>query len=219
MPRVGAGTDHDAGAAADRRHLGAQRRRLHREFGPAGQPERSKTLAEGIQWGDYTFHAGSDVRLRHDFEVYELAYECAFVHQSTHQVAAGLDGHDTDNRVQLSGDATVTDSGGNTTPAFGTTRASSLPAPLHMFGIRVSWAVAPRWIVQAQGQSFRLSSDDYKGFWSDLRASATWMFSRHFGIGPGYDPFRMSGDASADASDGRLSTGRPGLQACLTGSC
>ena len=38
-------------------------------------------------------------------------------------------------------------------------------------------------------QYFRVSVDGYDGNWSDARVGATWMFSRHFGAGLGYDHF------------------------------
>jgi hypothetical protein len=180
--------------------------------------DRSKIIDRDVAWGDYTFQANGRVETRNQMEVYELAYEYAFMKQPTYEVAAILGLHYTDVTLQLSGNATVTLPDGSTSSAAATVRSNSVAAPLPVIGLRGAWVVAPQWLLEASGQWFRLSYDEYDGNWWDLRASATWMFSRNFGVGLGYNRFTTRLDVSKSDFNGKLKTGYSGLQAFLTGT-
>jgi hypothetical protein len=180
--------------------------------------ERSKIIDRDIAWGDYTFKADGQVDSRHEMEVYELAYEYAFMKQPTYEVAAIIGLHYTETKLQLSGNATVILPDGSTSIAEPTVRTNSLAAPLPVIGLRGAWVVAPQWLVEASGQYFGLDYEGVDGSWSDLRASATWMFNRNFGLGLGYNRFSMRVDASKNDFNGRLKTSYGGLQAFLTGT-
>lgn len=180
--------------------------------------ERSKVLADAVKWGDYTFQAGSNVNFKHEMEIIELAYEYAFMRQPTYEVSASLGVHYTDNTIQLDGAAIITNPDGTTSTESRATKISSVAAPLPVIGLHGAWAVAPQWVLDAQIQYFRLSYDEYDGSWSDLRLGATWMFSRNFGVGMGYNYFSSRVDVTKASFNGRLNTSYSGLQAYLTGS-
>lgn len=179
---------------------------------------RTKVLQEDIAWGDYTFLSGSSARFRQKLQVFELAYEYAFMRTPTYEVAATIGVHYSELKLQLSGRADITDSEGNTTEATATTKSDSLPAPLPVVGLRAGWVVAPDWYVDTSAQFFRVKAGAFDGNWSDLRVSATWMFHRNYGVGLGYDRFATRVDVSKDDFDGRLKTSYSGLQAYLTGT-
>ena len=180
--------------------------------------ERSKVIDRDVTWGDYTFKADGRVDSRHEMEVYELAYEYAFMKQPTYEVSAIIGLHYTDTTLQLSGNATLTLPDGSTTTAEPTVRKNSVAAPLPVIGLRGAWVVSPQWLLEASGQFFKLNYDGIDGNWSDLRASATWMFSRNFGLGLAYNRFTMRIDAEKNNFNGNLKTGYGGLQAFLTGT-
>jgi hypothetical protein len=179
---------------------------------------RSKTLAEDVKWGDYTFLAGSNLQLEQDYKIYELAYEWAFMRSPTYELAASFGVHYFDINLKLSGTATVTDSSGNTSTSGSRSRESDLPAPLPMIGIRGGWVVAPNWYLDAQAQWLKVNIDGYDGNWSDVRVGATWMFHRNFGVGLCYNWFGTNVDVSKDTYNGKLKLGYSGLQAYLTGT-
>ena len=179
---------------------------------------RSRVLEEDVRWGDYTFRQGSRTDFRQEFEAINVAYEYAFMRRPTYELAASVGVHYLDFKLQLSGDASVTDSNGNTTNVAGATQTSSVPAPLPMIGLRGGWAVSPSWFLDAQAQLFKLKYDNYDGNWSDLRLGATWMFSRNFGLGVAYNRFATRVDVEKDDFNGRLKLGYSGVQAYLTGT-
>jgi hypothetical protein len=175
---------------------------------------RARAIDRDISWGDATYQLGASVEMVSKLSVYELAYEYAFVREPTYEVAASGGVHYMDISLQLSGAATVN---GATVAQF-SRQTSTLPAPLPVIGLRAGWAVSPQWYLGAQGQLFAIKVDGYDGTWTDVRLDATWMFSRHFGLGMGYNYFGATINVDRPAFNGSLSFGYSGLQAFLTGS-
>jgi hypothetical protein len=178
---------------------------------------RTKTLAQDLSWGDYTFQSGSYLESQSKLTVYELAYEYAFMRKPDYEVAASAGVHYMDMSLQFSGTATYND-GTTTSSASFTSKTSNLPAPLPVIGVRGGWAIAPQWYLDAQAQYLQIQSQGYDGYWSDLRAGATWMFSKHFGVGMGYNAFSVNVKVNRPNFDGKLKMGYSGLQAFLTGT-
>ncbi len=87
-----------------------------------------------------------------------------------------------------------------------------------MIGTRAMWAITPNIYVEPEIQVFKLKFDAYDGTWTDLRIAAKWMFSRHFGVGLGYDYFHVGVDVSKAKFNGNVTLGYSGLQAMLVGS-
>jgi hypothetical protein len=178
--------------------------------------DRTKIVDQSLAWGDATYGIGARVDFRHELEIFELAYEYAFVRQPAYELAASLGVHLTDLTLQLSGNASLTRPDGSIETASATTRSSSLPAPLPVIGLRGGWVIAPNWYVDGLVQYFRASLGGYDGYWSDIRVGATWMYNRHVGIGLGYNRFATSLKIERDDFNGRLRTGYSGLQAYLS---
>jgi hypothetical protein len=180
--------------------------------------KKSRAISENIEWGDYTFQAGANVDSERKFSIYELAYEYAFIHKPTYEVAGTFGVHYMDLSLKLSGNATFTDSNGVVHAATFSTREASVPAPLPVLGIRAGWAVAPDWYVDVQAQYFSLKINNIDGRVTDFRTSGTWMFSRNFGVGLGYNRFVTTVDVEKNDFNGRAQIGYSGLQLFLTGT-
>jgi hypothetical protein len=178
--------------------------------------DRSRVIDRSISWGNATYELGARVDLRHELEIFELAYEYAFIRRPDYELAASLGVHVTNTTMQLSGIANVTRPDGSVENAAATTRSSSLPAPLPVIGLRGGWVIAPNWYVDGLVQYFRASLGGYDGYWSDIRIGATWMYNRNVGIGLGYNRFATNLKVDRNDFDGRLRTGYSGLQTYLT---
>jgi hypothetical protein len=179
---------------------------------------RSRALANDVKWGDFTFEKDSNVSADTKYSITELAYEYAFMRQPGHEVAATIGVHYTEISLKLSGAAAITDPNGVTTRLAFTSKEASAPAPLPVIGLRAGWVVAPSWYVDAQGQYFKVKVGGVDGSVSDVRVGATWMFSRHLGIGLGYNRFITTVNVAKDSFDGRLRFGYSGLQTYLSGT-
>ncbi len=180
--------------------------------------KKTRTIDKDITWGDYTFLANGQVTAEDKFTVYELAYEYAFMREPTYEVVGTFGVHYLDMSLRLSGNATVTLPDGTVQPANFESKTSALPAPLPVLGVRGGWEVAPNWYLDASAQVFKVKIGDYDGNWWDLRANATWMYNRHFGLGAGWNKFTAHVDVDKTNFHGSLNTGYSGLLVFLTGS-
>jgi hypothetical protein len=178
----------------------------------------SRVIDRPIEWGDYSFTVGGNVNADTKFRIGEVAYEYAFKHEPTYELAASVGVHYAGLKVTLSGAATVTDANGTATELPAAIVTKNVPAPLPVVGLRGGWAVSPHWYLDAQAQYFSMKMNGYDGYVSDLRAGASWMYSRHVGIGLGYNRFVTNIDVSRDNFDGRLRFGYSGLLLYLTGA-
>jgi hypothetical protein len=174
---------------------------------------RDKVLDRDINWDDVTYHVGANVHYENKVSIYELAYEYAFLRAPTYEVAATGGIHYSKFELLLSGTGTV----GNNPGSF-QSKSSSLPAPLPVVGIRGGWAFAPDWYGEALGQLFKVNIDGYNGNWFDARLGVTWMFTRNFGAGLGYNRFTTRVDVSKSNFNGNVKFGYSGIQAYLTGT-
>jgi hypothetical protein len=98
------------------------------------------------------------------------------------------------------------------------TETAGVTAPLPVFGLRGLWALSPNWFIDAQAQYFALKIDNVDGRVTDLRAGLTWMFSKHVGIGAGYNQFVTNIDVTRPAFEGSLKWHYSGAQVFITGS-
>lgn len=179
---------------------------------------RSRAIDRNIQWGDATFQAGAAVEAIHKLRIAELAYEYAFLRSPTYEVAGSIGVHYTGVKLNLSGQATITDASGNTSTAGFTSKQSSTPVPLPVIGIRGGWAVTDSIVLDASAQYFKAKINNYDGHLSDLRVGATWMFTKNFGAGLGYDTFATTIDAKKSSFNGTVKLGYSGVQLYLTGA-
>ncbi len=179
---------------------------------------RTRTLDRDFAWGDYTFAANASVSAQTKLAVYELSYEYAFIKQPNFELSAGAGVHMLDMSIKLSGQATFTDVNGNVSPTSYSSTNSNLPAPLPVIGARAAWAVTPNIIIEPEFQWLKIHYDAYDGDWWDLRVAGKWMFSRHFGVGLGYDYFKANVGVDKSNFSGNVSLGYQGLQAMLVGS-
>jgi hypothetical protein len=180
----------------------------------------TRILNQALAWGDYTFKVGGQVTAETEFRVYELGYEWAFLRRPNYEIVAMAGIHLVDLTLKLSGNAALTvdtPTGPIEQAAAFTTRSNSVPAPLPVFGFRGDWAVSQNVYLDASGQMFSLSYQGINGNWSVLRAGGTWMFSKHFGIGLGYERFVVHADVGKEAFTGRLNFGYQGLLIYLRG--
>jgi hypothetical protein len=180
--------------------------------------EGSRQLDRTITWGDYSFAVGAQVSAETRVRVAELANEYAFTRTTTYEVEGTIGIHYIDTELKLSGVAGFTDSNGVVQAAQSVTRESNAPAPLPVIGLRAGWVVAPQFYVDAQAQFFKVKPDEYDGTLTNLRLAGTWMFSRNFGVGLGYDYFGTDVEVERTGFNGNMQVDYSGLQLFITGT-
>jgi hypothetical protein len=161
---------------------------------------RSRTLSEEINWGDETFPVNAKVDGEFDFDVYELAYEYAFLRRDTYEVSGTIGLHYTELSLSLAAEAAS--SGG--TLAADIKEEGSVGAPLPVIGLRGLWQLPHHFWIDLQAQFFAISIDEYDGNLQDYKIMATWQPKKWLGIGLGYNRFTVDVDVDADRFNGSL---------------
>lgn len=180
--------------------------------------KRTQVLKENVPFGEYVFQTGTSATLQDRSEIWQVAYEYAFLRNPQLELSAMLGVHVADIAMQVSGNANKVDASGNVINTGFATRSADALAPMPVVGLRAAWAASPNWYLEGQAQLFALKSNNYKGTWANLRVGATWMFNHHFGVGLGYDIFGTRLDVDKSNFDGRVKLGYRGVQAYITGT-
>ena len=162
--------------------------------------EHSRVLDEDVEWGDETFPASARAQGEFNFDVYELAYEYAFLERDNYEIAASIGVHYTELELTLSAEAEA--SGG--TLAADISETGNVGAPLPVIGLRGLWALPRDFWIDLSAQYFALEIDEYDGSLVNLRAIVLWQPSQWLGIGLGYDRFAVDLDVTKDRFDGSL---------------
>jgi hypothetical protein len=162
--------------------------------------DETRRLDRDIDWGDETFPVDARVRAQFDFDVYELAYEYAFLRRDAWELTGSIGLHYTDLALALS--ARAESSGGTLTRDI--REEGSVGAPLPVIGLRGLWALPHDLWIDASAQYFALSIDEYDGSLSDLRAALLWQPKRWLGLGIGYNRFGVDVDVERSGFRGSL---------------
>ena len=162
--------------------------------------DASRTFEEDIEWGDETFPVDARVRGEFSFDVYELAYEYAFLRRDNYEVSGSFGLHYTE--LELTMSAKAESSGGTLTRDI--SQSGNIGAPLPVIGLRGQWALPYNLWIDAGAQYFQISIDEYDGNLTDLRATITWQPKTWLGIGLGYNQFSVDVDVEKDRFNGSL---------------
>jgi hypothetical protein len=162
-------------------------------FGIDRAGERTIAFDPPIQIGDETYSGGtlySDI----DYTLYKLGYAYSFYHSPKVELSftAGLN--------ITSYNLKFESSAGDKAESAGFT------APLPMFGLRMGYAITPKWSVSYLAEQFFIEFEDtFKGALINYELSTEYKLFKHFAIGAGFA--RMSTDVkvSADNWEGSVS--------------
>lgn len=158
----------------------------------------TRTLEDEIEFGDTTYPVDAQVRARNDTEILQVSYEYSFLQRPSYELAASIGIH------RLSFDLALDADLGGTGQSASRHESAQTHGPLPVFGLRGTWALTDSLLLNAQVKFFAISFDDYSGNIQDWKADLTWMFTRHVGIGVGYNAFRFNVDVDKPAFDGSL---------------
>jgi hypothetical protein len=159
-----------------------------------------RTTSRDIEWGDEVIPVDTEVKAESSFDVYELAYEYAFMRRDTFELAANIGLHYADISLTLAAKAST--SGGSLDEDV--KEEATLAAPLPVIGLRGTWALPYNFSIDASAQYFAVSIDEYDGSLQDYRIGVTWQPRKWLGVGLGYDRFSVDVDVEKDSFTGSL---------------
>jgi hypothetical protein len=135
--------------------FGDSKRHKVRALAFAMNRERTEAIDEEINWGDVTYPVNAKVDAKFEFSVIELAYEYAFWQRDNYEVNGSIGLHYTSLEASLKASSTTT---GQT---LNLSNEASVDAPLPVIGLRGIWKLPHNFFIDAQGQFFALSIDEY----------------------------------------------------------
>lgn len=170
-----------------------------------------RRIDEDIIWDGDLIPVDALARGTFGFEVYEAAYEYAFVKRPDLEVAGSVGLHYTQLEATLLAEVQAGD--GSAVVERGGT--ADVDAPLPVFGARGLWRLGRDFYADMLGQAFYLSVGDHQGRILNWRASLLWQWHPRVGVGLGYDWFRVDIDSEADGFQGAMDWTYEGPQAFL----
>jgi hypothetical protein len=160
-----------------------------------------RTLDEEIDWGDATYPVDAEIKSEFSFDIYELAYEYAFLRRDNYELSGTIGLHWATLSAELKGEASFV--GGE--PVSGTVRSEgSVDLPLPVIGLRGLWSLSHGFWIDASAQFFALSIDEYDGSLQDYRVAVLWQPKRWLGVGVGYNQFSVDVDVEQDRFEGNI---------------
>jgi len=147
-----------------------------------------KTLTAELQIGDEIYSANETVNSDINYTLYKVGYGYSFYRSSKVElnVTAGLNITRYDLQFNL-------ENGGNVETA-------GFTAPLPMFGLRMSYAMTPKWTINYVAESFVIDVESkFRGVLLNNELNIEYRLMKHFALGAG--AARSSIDASIESSD------------------
>ena len=84
--------------------------------------------------------------------------------------------------------------------------------PLPLFGLAFDYYITPKWMVTLKGGYFQLSINEFTGKILNLGANVEYQFTKMFGLGLGYDGFRLNVEAEDKGSFAEVDYKYSGVQ-------
>lgn len=175
--------------------------------------QATRSIDRTIQFGDATYPANAAVTAQNNVSIAELAYQYDFFVRDHISLGANLGIHNVNYKLRLTGNTTT--NGGTSTSESQTASASG---PLPMIGLAGIFRVNPRFYFTAGVQGLKVTVNPYSGSLWDVGGTVVWQPFTHFGIGGGYDFFRLSADVNAHSFNGSLTWRYSGPRAFVSGS-
>ena len=160
----------------------------------------SRVIDEDIEFGGDLYPVNAKVSSEFSFDIYELAYEYAFLKRDTYEVDGSIGLHMASLGMALK--AKAADSGGALLADV--EREGTVDAPLPVIGLRGIWELPHHFSIDAGAQFFSLSIDQYDGSLQDYRLMVNWQPKKWLGFGLGYNQFDVDVDVDGDKFNGNL---------------
>jgi hypothetical protein len=173
----------------------------------------TKTLSRDITINDTVYPTSVSVTTKLSTTVTALSYEYAFLQRDNYEITGSAGLHAIKFGFNVSGVGSV-----NGQTAQARTEASSVTAPLPVFGLRGLWQFSPKWYLDGQVQYFAIKIDKIDGRVTNAQLGVTRMFGDHFGVGAGWNTFTTRVGVEKDRFNGSLKWRYSGAQIFVTAS-
>jgi len=161
----------------------------------------SLTLQEDIEFGGEIYPVDAKINSEFGFDIYELAYEYAFLKRETYELDGSIGLHLMSLGMALNAKASTPGVGG---VSGDIRRKGTLDAPLPVIGLRGIWQLPRNFWVDAGVQVFSANIDQYDGSLQDYRVMVNWQPKKWLGLGFGYNQFNVDLKVDGDNFKGNV---------------
>jgi hypothetical protein len=153
--------------------------------------DASRTLDEQITIGDEVFDVGLQVGSELNIGFYTIDYMYSFFQGEQWEISGVLGAYWIDFEFSAAGYLEVNDE-----QVLQNFESTDFNGPLPFLGLAFEYYITPKWLAIAKGGYFQLSVGDLDGSLANLGAKLEYQFTKIFGLGLGYDYFRIDVTAS-----------------------
>ena len=164
-----------------------------------------KVLEGDIEIGDEIWYGGALVDSDLSMDFYQLKYLYSFYQGEKWEIAGSIGGYWIRLKTTVALAAEISSPPAPNPPGTPIQvgqrfESDTFEGPLPLLGLHFDYYITPKWMVTLKGGYFQLTVNDYKGRILNLGANLEYQFTKMFGLGLGYDSFRL--EVEADKADG-----------------
>jgi hypothetical protein len=164
--------------------------------------DAQRGLAKEIIIDGKTWQAGALVDTDLTMDFYQLSYLYSLYQGGKWEISGLLGAYWVRAKLEFAYAAAVTNP--DPPPDFLTAsdrfESDTFEGPLPFLGMAFEYYITPKWLATVKGGYFQLTINDYEGKILNLGAKLEYQFTKRFGLGLGYDGFRLN--VKADDGEG-----------------
>jgi len=161
----------------------------------------TKALGRDITIGDTTYPIGATVETEFDFRLFKGSYSYSLVQDNKIDFGLGIGLYVAPIKFRIS------------STSSGAVEEEDVTAPLPFFGIRLDYAITPKFFIKQSVDFFYMEYKQFTGRLLDLKIGLEYNIWKHFGLGLAYNYFNIDIEGDGDVIDwkGSLGFGFTGL--------
>jgi hypothetical protein len=146
----------------------------------------TRTIDREIHFGDKVFAVNTAVDTLYDLKIIRGSYSYSVYQDNRFDLGLSIGAYVAPIKVRLS------------STTSGDAEEKSLTAPLPVLGVRFDYAIIPKLYLRTNFDGFYLKYGGYEGSLFDAKAAIEYNIWNNFGLGIGYDYFRMNINSEGD---------------------
>jgi hypothetical protein len=166
-----------------------------------------KVLSGDLEIGDEIWYGGALVDSDLSLDFYQLNYMYSFYQGEKWEIGGTIGAYwvRVENTIALAAEISspqAPNPPGTPIQVGERFESDTFEGPLPLIGLVFEYYITPKWMATLRGGYFQLTYNNYKGSIGNLGASVEYQFTKTFGLGLGYDAFKLTLDAEdANSND------------------
>ena len=169
-------------------------------------------FSDDIDIGGQEWPIGAYVSTELDMDFFTLAYAYSFYQNEKWEIAGTLGAYWVKVQTTIALAAALDNGVDPPLAASDRFESETVEAPLPLIGLSFDYYITPKWMATFKGGYFQLSLDQFSGRILNLGAKLEYQFTKMFGLGLGYDSFRLNVEAEDTGDTAEIEYKYHGIQ-------